>query len=320
MTIPTGCTWTLVLVMAATAGACGETRNDSLQGYAEGEFVRVALPAAGTLVRLDVQRGNRVEKGAALFALEDENETAARREAEGRMNRAQAQLENLRKARRPTEIEAVRAQLAQAQAAATLSTSELRRQEELVAKGFVSRQRLDEAVAAVARDSARVAELRAQLATSQLASRPDEIRAAQSDASAAEAAAEQADWRLRRRTAVANVAGEVVDTLFVAGEWVGAGQPVVTLLPPGNIKARFFVPEPQLGSVRVGQELELRCDGCREPVRATITWISPQAEYTPPVIYSKDSRAKLVYLVEARPAATDAVRLKPGQPLDVILR
>ena len=310
--------WTLVLALVAVA--CGAPPEASLQGYAEGEYVRVAAPFAGTLVRLDVQRGSRIEAGAPLFALEAENETAARREAENRMRQAQAQLENLRKGRRPTEIDAVRAQLAQAQAAATFSATELRRQEDLVAKGFVSRQRLDEARTAVERDRARVQELKAQLATAQLASRPDEIRAAEAEAAAAKAALEQADWRLQQRTALATVSGVVTDTLFVRGEWVGAGQPVVSLLPPENIKARFYVPEPQLVAVKVGQAVDLRCDGCTQPMRAAITWIAPQAEYTPPVIYSKDSRAKLVFLVEARPAPADAARLKPGQPLDVTLR
>jgi len=309
-----------ILVLAAALAACGSPQETALQGYAEGEFVRVAAPFAGTLVRLDVQRGSRVQAGAPLFALEAENESAARREAEDRARQAQAQLENLRKGRRPSEIEAIRAQLAQAQAAAALSATELKRQQDLVAKGFVSRQRLDEARTAVERDSARLDELKAQIATAQLASRPDEIRAAEAQASAATAALEQADWRLKQRTAVSTVSGVVTDTLFVRGEWVGAGQPVLTLLPPENVKARFYVPEPRLGALKVGQAVELRCDGCAEPIRAAVTWISPQAEFTPPVIYSKDSRAKLVYLVEARPSPADALRLKPGQPLDVTLR
>jgi HlyD family secretion protein len=309
-----------ILVLAAALAACGSPQETALQGYAEGEFVRVAAPFAGTLVRLDVQRGSRVQAGAPLFALEAENESAARREAEDHARQAQAQLENLRKGRRPTEIEAIRAQVAQAQAAASLSATELKRQQDLVAKGFVSRQRLDEARTAVERDSARLDELKAQLATAQLASRPDEIRAAEAQAAAATAALEQADWRLKQRTAVSTVSGVVTDTLFVRGEWVGAGQPVLTLLPPENVKARFYVPEPRLGALKVGQAVELRCDGCAEPIRAAVTWISPQAEFTPPVIYSKDSRAKLVYLVEARPSPADALRLKPGQPLDVTLR
>jgi len=310
--------WLAAVVVSAAA--CGAPQESTLQGYAEGEFVRVGAPFAGTLVRLEVARGDRVKAGAPLFALEAENEAAARREAQERLARAQAQLDNLRKARRPSEIDAVRAQLAQAQAAEALSATELKREEELVAKGFVSRQRLDEARTALVRARARVDELTAQLATSRLAARPDEIRAAEAESSAARAALEQADWRLKQKSAVSTVAGTVTDTLFVRGEWVGAGQPVVTLLPPENVKARFYVSEPRLGSVSVGQAVELRCDGCAAPVSAAVTWISPQAEFTPPVIYSRESRAKLVYLVEARPAAADAARLRPGQPLDVVLR
>jgi len=111
----------------------------------------------------------------------------------------------------------------------------------------------------------------------------------------------------------------VVDTLFARGEWVPAGAPVVSLLPPANVKVRFFVPEPRLGSVTVGQKVALACDGCAAPIAGTVSFIAPQAEYTPPVIYSKDSRAKLVFLVEARPAPEDAVKLHPGQPIDVTL-
>jgi HlyD family secretion protein len=110
----------------------------------------------------------------------------------------------------------------------------------------------------------------------------------------------------------------VSDTLFVQGDWVPSGAPVVSLLPPGNVKIRFFVPEPRLGAVAVGQKVSVGCDGCA-PLTATISFIAPQAEYTPPVIYSKESRAKLVFLVEALPDAKDAAKLHPGQPVDVKL-
>jgi HlyD family secretion protein len=94
---------------------------------------------------------------------------------------------------------------------------------------------------------------------------------------------------------------------------------VVAILPPENVKARFFVPETKLGAVRIGQPVQLRCDGCAAPIAAKVTYIAPQAEFTPPVIFSKDSRARLVFLVEARPSREDATKLHPGQPLDVTL-
>jgi len=111
----------------------------------------------------------------------------------------------------------------------------------------------------------------------------------------------------------------VVDTLYNRGEWVQAGAPVISLLPPENIKLRFFIPQQQLGQVKVGQPVQVSCDGCAAPIAANISFISPQAEYTAPLIYSKENRATLVFLVEARPAPADAVKLHPGQPVEVKL-
>lgn len=307
------------LLSLALLAAC-TVAEPPLQGYVEGEYVRVAGPIAGTLVDLPVARGTAVQPGTPLFTLEAEAETAARLEAEERARGAEARLANLRKGKRREELDALRAQRAQAEAALALSTAELARAEDLVRRNFQSRQVLDAARAAHERDRARVEELKASLAAAELPARPDEIRAAEAEASAARQALAQADWRLRQKQSRSAVAGLVTETLYVAGEWVNAGAPVVAILPPGNVKARFFVPEPKLGSVRVGQPVELRCDGCASPVMATVTYIAPQAEYTPPVIFSKESRAKLVHLVEARPAPADAAKLRPGQPLDVTLR
>ncbi|MGH6920001.1 MAG: HlyD family secretion protein, partial [Geminicoccaceae bacterium] len=127
----------------------------------------------------------------------------------------------------------------------------------------------------------------------------------------------QAEWRLDELAQAAPQAGLVVDTLYRPGEWVAAGAPVVSLLPPENVKVRFFVPEPRLGAIAVGDEVEVRCDACPPDLAAEISFIAPEAEYTPPVIYSREMRAKLVYLVEAKPRQPDALR--PGQPVDVIL-
>src|SRR6187551_1092502 len=148
---------TLLCAALLLAGACSDPKPTALQGYVEGEYVRVAAPFAGTLVKLDTQRGANVEAGAPLFALEAENEDAARREAEERVRRADAQVDDLRKPRRDSEIDAVRAQLAQTQAVAANSERELGRQADLASKGFVSQQKVDEARADRDRDRARVA-------------------------------------------------------------------------------------------------------------------------------------------------------------------
>ncbi len=305
-----------IVLLAGVAG-CGNPTNGALQGYAEGEYLRVASPIAGQLARLHVARGAEVKTGEPLFALEQENEAAARRQAEEQLRQADAQYRNLLTGKRPEEIEAIHAQLAQAEASLSLSESNLVRQEELARAKFISKEAVDTARSARDRDQGRVSELKAQLAAAKLAARPDEIRAASAAVAAAREALAQAEWRLEQKSLRAPRDGRVTDTLYVQGEWVPAGSPVVALLPPANIKLRFFVPEKILGSVKTGQAVSVRCDGCEKAISAHIVYISSQAEYTPPVIYSRESRAKLVFLVEARPAPDEAVKLHPGQPVEV---
>jgi HlyD family secretion protein len=136
---------------------------------------------------------------------------------------------------------------------------------------------------------------------------------------AARAQLAQNQWRLDQKAQAAPEAALVQDTFFSQGEWVPAGNPIVSLLPPRNIKLRFFVPEQRVGSLKLGQPVTVACDGCGAPIPAAISFVSPAPEYTPPVIYSKESRAKLVFLVEAKPKPEEAVRLHPGQPVDVAL-
>lgn len=313
--------WTLpgLLIATAALASCSREAPPLYQGYAEGEYVRVAAPYAGSLTTLAVQRGAQVVAGAPLFALEQDNEKAARDEAAQRLKQTDARLENLKKGKRPDEINAVLAQREQARAALKLSMANFARDEKLVKSGFISSQKLDASHAALERDRARVQELDAQLATAKLAARSDEIRAAEAEVEAARAALARADWALAQKTVTAPVAGLVQDTLYVQGEWVPAGSPVVSLLPPQNIKVRFFVPETRIGSLKTGQVVTLSCDSCAAPVAAAISYIAPQAEYTPPVIYSRENRGKLVFMVEARPAPADAAKLRPGQPVDVRL-
>ncbi|TCV86400.1 HlyD family secretion protein [Sulfurirhabdus autotrophica] len=298
---------------------CSAQPSNVYQGYAEGEFLRVAAPYAGSLIALNVQRGNQVQKSAPIFVLEQENEKAARMEAEERLHRTEFQLENLRKGKRPSELAAIRAQRDQVQASLKQSEQDFRRDEKLAATGFISQQKLEAGRTALISNRARIAELNAQLATAQLSARSDEIRAAESDVAAAQATLKQAEWKLAQKSITSPATGLVQDTLYVKGEWVPAGSPVVSLLPPENIKVRFFVTENTLGSLHLSQKVKISCDSCGPAIAAVISYISPQAEYTPPVIYSKENRSKLVFLIEARTSPADAVKLHPGQPVDVVL-
>ena len=309
-----------VAAFCALAG-CQRESNGSWQGYIEGEFVLLASPYAGQLQKLYLRRGDRAENGKPVFALEQEAERAARLEAEEKLKAAQARYDNLAAARRLPEIEALREQLAQAKAARELSASQLAQQEKLFKAGFNAQAKLDEANSAYHRDVARVAEAEAQLRNARMpVGREAERKAAEGDVEAARAAVAQAAWRLEQKSVAAPVSGLVQDTFFVEGEWVPAGRPVASLLPPGNVKARFYVPESVLASLNAGRPVEISCDGCGAPITANLSYISSQAEYTPPVLYSKESRAKLMFLVEARPGPAEGAKLRPGQPVDVRLK
>jgi HlyD family secretion protein len=128
---------------------------------------------------------------------------------------------------------------------------------------------------------------------------------------------DMAEWRLAQRRVVAPAGGRVADVLARPGETMTAGEAVVSLLPPENIFVRFFVPEQLLGTLHMGDPVGLACDGCAGGLSATISFISPQAEFTPPLIYSEASTSKLVFLIEARPPPDQAARFNPGQPVEV---
>ncbi len=305
------------LAAAVALAGCNRPPAEPLfPGYAEAEFTYVAPSAAGTLVQLNVRRGDQVAAGQPLYRLDTDAEQFGSAQAQARSERAAAQAANLGKGRRPLEVKAIDEQLAQAQAALAASGSALERQRSLVAQGFVSASQLDALVAARDRDAARVQELQAQRALAQQAlARSDELAAARADLRGADADLALARWREGQKQRAAPTAARVYDVMYRPGEWVPAGAPVVALLPPGALKLRFFVPEPLLAQATVGRELQLSCDGCPAGLKARIRWVSPQAEFTPPVIYSNGSRSKLVFMVEADPV--DAAGLKPGQPVDV---
>ena len=309
---------TLVSLVALTLlAACSRPAERVWSGYVEGDYVYVAAPLGGALATLAVQRGQAVAKDAPLFALDSASERAAREEAAARATSAHALADNTDKGRRREEVAVIEAQLTQARAQATLAASELARAQQLVAQGFISPSRLDDARTAARQSEARVAELVASLRVARLPARPDERASADALSDAASSALAQQQWREQQKQQRAPADGVVADTLFRVGEWVGAGQPVVALLPNGAVRARFFVPEAELGAVKLGQAVELVCDGCGAAIPATIDFIATRAEYTPPVIYSNSQRARLVFMVEARPGPKDGARLKPGQPLDV---
>jgi len=133
----------------------------------------------------------------------------------------------------------------------------------------------------------------------------------------AEARVVTSQTRLARRIGYAPVGGTVQQIYFRVGETVPAQRPVLSIMPPGNMKVRFYVPETELPKLAIGEEVRVTCDNCAADLTAKIYFIATSAEYTPPVIYSLDERNKLVYLIQARPSRPDALRV--GQPISVFL-
>ena len=298
--------------------SCQRAPLDRVQGYVEGEFVYVASPFAGALESLAVRRGTQVHAGDPLFALERVSEKAARDEAERRLGQALANVDDARKGKRPTEIESIKAQLKQAQAALRLSMREVRRQEGLTAvPGAAVELEVDRARAARDQDQQRVAQLEADLSTALLGSRTDQVIAAEAEVRAREAALARAEWELGQKRQQAPKTGLVFDTLYREGEWVPAGRPVVVLLPPENVKVRAFVAEKRIGTIHPGDAAQVAVDGLAKRFSGKVSYVSPRAEYTPPVIYSQESREKLVFMVEIVFDAEAGNDLNPGQPVDV---
>lgn len=307
----------VALCMLSLPAACGRNSSDWMQGYVEGEFVYVSSPYPGTLASLSVGRGVQVKEGDPLFSLESVPERTARDEAARRLSQARSTLADLKKGRRPPELASIEAQLDRARASLVLSQKEFSRQETLFRTGAAPAQAVDRARSARDQDRQRVAQLESDLAAARLGARPDRVSAALANVKALSAALARAEWDLSKMRQTAPQAGQVLDTLYRKGEWVPAGRPVVVLLPPENIKVRVFVPETRIGAIHRGDPVVVAVDGVRDRFRGRVSFISPRAEYTPPVIYSRENRAKLVFLVEAVFEPETAARLHPGQPVDV---
>ncbi|AOS44450.1 putative efflux pump membrane fusion protein [Lacunisphaera limnophila] len=308
----------LLLAALALAG-CQPHRTAAYQGYLEGEFVAIAAPLAGRLEQLAAPKGTRVTAGTELFRLEQGAELAALREAAERLRSAQARLTDLRKGQRPSELAALEARLTQVRTAAELSGLELARATKLRETAVLSDDDYDRVRLNHVTNTTLITEIAAQLVTAQLGARPDVVAAAEAEAAAAQAALDRAGWAVAQKSQSAPRAGLIADTLYRAGEFVAAGAPVVLLLPPENLKVRFFVPEAEFVAIKAGATVLVTLSGRPTPLEARVSYLSPQPEYTPPVLYNRENRSKLVFLVEATLADEVARDLHPGQPVDVTL-
>ncbi len=307
----------LALLAVALTGCFWETETDLLQGYVEGDFLDIGAEETARLVDLGVARGDTVAAGAALFRLDDSDARTARKEAAAKLSQAKALLADLKVGKRQEEVDVLQAQRDEIVASLSRARRDWQRYQTLHEAAVVSDANTDSAEERFKMLQSRLESMEAQIEVARLAARPDAISAAESAVDAAAAALARIDARITRLSGVAPLSGSVQDTYYEPGEVVPAGRPVVSVLPPDNLKVRFFVPQERLSEVELGKLVSIFCDGCGDAVPAKVTFISQSAEFTPPVIYSVHARQKLVYLIEAHPEDVDG--LKVGQPVDVEL-
>ncbi|WP_435927118.1 HlyD family secretion protein [Dryocola sp. BD613] len=309
----------LILISALSTGGCDSAATGLYSGYSQGDFIYISSSDTEKIERLLVKKGERVIAGQALVEMEKFTAANARQRAEKNYQAEKALLANLESGYRPQELDIIRSQLERARSAANRAQRQLERYRKLYATRVVSAAEWENINDEHAQKSAQVKELTYQLQARQLPARQEEINNQASRVAAAKLQWDQAEWNFQQSTLVAPQDAQVYDILYRRGERPLGGKPIISLLPDDNIKIRFFVPESQLGTLRVGMKALLSCDNCSENILAVINYISPKAEYTPPVIYSTRRREKLLFMVEAVPAVAQAGLIKIGQPFNVEL-
>jgi HlyD family secretion protein len=270
----------LILCLAAcVATACSQRTNDALQGYGEADYVYLSSQDPGIVGELFVREGDQVSAGAPVFRLDPER---LGYEAQSVAEQYSAAADAIRTA----------------QANAVLAQRNYARGAELAAQGFYPRARLDSDRAALEVANAQLAQARRQAA-----SMSAQTGLAQS--------------RIGDTNTRAPAAGTIEQIFHRPGEVVAAAAPIVALLPPQNMKVRFFAPQAMLARLPVGARVSVSCDGCAHAFIGRVSFVAQQPQFTPPVIYSLDQREKLVFLVEARFDAPTTIH--PGVPVDVRL-
>jgi HlyD family secretion protein len=287
-------------------------------GYVEGDYVLLAPIEVAQVETVSVKRGDRVVPGTTVVTLESADAKIAVAQAEAGLAQAQAQLADLQIGKRPEEIAVLKAEVDMASAQAADAKRKYDRAADLFKRGAGTQADFDTASATLETANAQVGQASANLAVGGLPARPETIKAADNQVKQAQATLEQAQWRLSKRVLAAPSPGRVNDVIRNPGDTSGPTAPVISILPDGAVKLSVYIPESAFSSVKVGTLLGVHCDGCGPDVRARVSYVSPDPEFTPPVIYSLENRQKLVYLVEARPEGA-AGPLQPGQIVDVDL-
>jgi HlyD family secretion protein len=298
--------------------SCENPDKNVFQGYIEGEYTHLSSSIGGPLQKLYVARGQTVTARQRLFDLDPEPEAAEYRRAVSNLESETFKLKDFILGQRPTVLAGIIAQREQAQANLALSKNNFERTCKLYQKGVVSKANYDEALAACQADQQKVSQFEQNLREAELGERQFRILQQTEQVKAAKAALEEAAWRLAQKSGRAPEGGFIYDVLFNEGEQVAAYQPIVSLLSPDHVYVIFYIPEPLRAKIAINDKIRFDCAGCPK-YDAFVNYISSQAEYTPPVIFSRESKSKLVYRIQAKLPLTTATKVYPGQPIAVYI-
>ena len=299
---------------------CSKKNSEVYYGYAEGDFVNVGSTQSGRLLHLHVHRGEYIKKGTLLFELDPEFEKYQFAETNNQTLSAKSTYNDYTKGLRTEEINILKSQLAQASANAENAQVQYERNKALYPSNSISMAQLDDSKTLYETTRNKVAEILHNIDVAKMAKREDQIKAQRFNVAAIDQQNLQSAWKLHEKKVYAQSDAFVFNTVYREGEVVNSGGIIVRLLPPENLKVRFFVPQSVVEGLHVGDiaYVQARSDG--KKILVKIRYISPEAEFTPPVIYSNETKSKLTYMVEAYPERNLASLFHVGQPLEVFLK
>lgn len=299
-------------LLAAVVPGLGDDPGPQFNGYVEIDYLYVAPLAGGRITAIDVSEGQRVAAGERLVSLDASQQQAALLAAKAQVAAAEAALRNLETGGREDEIAVARANLMQAEADLQLAAETAERSARLYAQGIVAQSKRDKDQTALDVARARVAQLVAQLKVIELPARDAQQQQAEANLAAARANAEVARIALAERQVTAPSAGTVEKLFYSVGEVDAAGGPLLSLRTDGALKVKFYLPEAERSAYPVGATFRVSCDGCGAGMRATLSYMAADPQFTPPVIYSREARQRLSFMAEADVMGAD---LPPGQPV-----
>jgi len=314
----------LVLLIALSVAAAwggrhlggGTPKPVAVTGTIEATQVDVSVKITGRILQRLVKEGDRVTRGQVLVRLDDSELAADVRRQDAALRSAQATLRDLEKGARPQEIEDARAAISSALATRTMTEREYQRSDQLYTKNLIAAQDVDRArqVYEVAKAQERSA--RERLALLLAGPRPDQVDAARWQVTQAESALAQAQSRLREARVVSPIDGVVLRKNLEAGETANPGVPILTLVDPKDVWLRAYVPEAEVGRLKVGDKATLRVDAFPNRVfSGRLIEIGAEAEFTPRNVQTKKERVNLVFRVKIQIDNPDGL-LKPGLPAD----